>query len=364
MKIAVIGGGVFGVMTAIKLAENGETVSLFERLPVVMQGASYNANRLHLGFHYPRDDETALQCARGSKTFRDEFEDAVLPGLRNAYFIASENSLTSSRNFLAFCDRIGLPYRQIELHQFKPTVKHVELGVMTDEVMYDGATLRRLMTERLLGSRVETRVGCEVMDIKREGDVFEIVIKDQSSARFAAVVNCCYAAINRLTAQLGHTIQTYQYEYVAVPIIELDWPQATSITILDGPFMSLLPFGKRGEYLLYHVQHAVIAQDIKPLLDPAWLDAASSPFATIDKEAWFATQLEDCCKFVPALRGAELKGFVQGPRMVLPYQEASDARPSIVTSHERGYITVFAGKIDHCVWAAERVGSELSCFGK
>ena len=36
--------------------------------------------------------------------------------------------------------------------------------------------------------------------------------------------------------------------------------------------MSLLPFGKAGQYLLYHVQHAVIAQEDGPLLDPAWLD--------------------------------------------------------------------------------------------
>jgi 2-polyprenyl-6-methoxyphenol hydroxylase-like FAD-dependent oxidoreductase len=38
MKIAIIGGGTFGVMTAIRLAELGETVHLFERLPDLMQG--------------------------------------------------------------------------------------------------------------------------------------------------------------------------------------------------------------------------------------------------------------------------------------------------------------------------------------
>ena len=46
MDIAIIGGGVFGVMTAIKLAETGQAVTLFERLPGLMQGASINANRV------------------------------------------------------------------------------------------------------------------------------------------------------------------------------------------------------------------------------------------------------------------------------------------------------------------------------
>jgi len=45
MNIAVIGGGVFGAVTAIKLAEMGRLVSLFERRPALMQAASFNANR-------------------------------------------------------------------------------------------------------------------------------------------------------------------------------------------------------------------------------------------------------------------------------------------------------------------------------
>ena len=361
MNIAVIGGGAFGVMTAIRLAEMGETVSLFERLPSLMQGASFNANRLHTGFHYPRDDETARQCVRGFWKFREEFESAILEGFSNAYFIASEGSMTSPSDFLAFCNRICLPYQKIELDRFQPAVKNVELGVLTEEVVYDAAILHRLMTERLQRSGVLTHVGSEVIDIIRDENEFELSLSDEGKACFDAVVNCCYADINRLTARLGHRIESHQYEYAAVPIIEVDWPEATSITILDGPFMTLLPFGKTGQYLLYHVRHAVIAQENEPLLDPAWRHPQTSPFASADKERWFEAQLESCCKFVPTLRGARLKGFLQGPRMVLADREDTDARPSIVTRHERGYITVFSGKIDHCTWVAEEVASQLGC---
>jgi len=362
MNIAIIGGGVFGVMTSIRLAELGETVSLFERLPGLMQGASFNANRLHLGFHYPRDVETALQCRRGYVKFMEEFKGATLEGLFNAYFIASEGSLTSPDDFLAFCKRIRLPYQEIELDGFQPSVKNVELGVLTDEVMYDPAILRRLMTERLKRSGARTRVGCEVSDVRRNGkNGFEISIGDEGKARFDAIVNCCYASANRLTARLGHRIETRQYEYIAAPIIELDWPELASITIFDGPFMGLLPFGRNGQYMLYHVRQMVIAQDDGPFLDPAWLDPQNSPFASVNKEEWYETLLESCCKFVPALRRACLKGFLQGPRMVLANREDTDARPSIVTSHEHGYIAVFSGKIDHCMWVADDVVRALGC---
>jgi glycine/D-amino acid oxidase-like deaminating enzyme len=363
MNIAVIGGGVFGAVTAIKLAEMGQTVSLFERRPALMQAASSNANRVHLGFHYPRDDETARQCLRGFWKFKKEFASAVLPDLSNAYFIASERSLTLPNDFLAFCSRIGLPYQEIELDKFQPQVTNVELGVITDEVMYDAVTLRRLLTERLQSSRVATCFSSEVVDICRaDRNGFEITIKDQGRERFDAVVNCCYADVNRLTARLGHRIEPYQYEYTAVPIIETDWAELTSITVLDGAFMSLLPFGKAGQYLLYHVRHAVIARDEGPLVDAAWLDPDTSPFASLDKKEWFETQLESCCRFVPALREGRIKGFVQGPRMVLAHREDTDARLSVVTQHETGYISVFAGKVDHCTWVAEDVARRLDCF--
>ena len=359
MNVAVIGGGVFGAMIATALAEFGEKVSLFERLPVLMQGTTSVANRLHRGFHYPRHEETARQCMRGFNNFREAFASAILPGVSNAYFIASEDSLTSPRDFLEFCGRMNLPYRQIEPDEFIPRVKNVALGVITEEVMYDPGVLHRLLTDRLRCSRVEVRTGSEVIDIRRDGRGFEVFTKFDCSTYFDAVVNCCYANRNRLTARLGHRIETPQYEYVAIPIIELDLPQLVSISILDGSFMCLLPFGNAGQYLLYHVDYGVIARSIAPFLDRRWLDPETSPFASVNKREWFDAQLASCCEFIPALRECRLKGFVQRPRMVLADSEDTDARPSIVTQYEPGYISVFSGKVDHSVWVAEEICSKL-----
>lgn len=360
MNIAVIGGGVFGVMTAIRLAEAGQTVSVFERLPGLMQGASVNANRLHMGFHYPRDAETARQCLRGARAFREDFGDAIISGVSNAYFIAREASLTSSDDYLAHCDRLGLRYRIIDPDTFQPPVTNVALGMMTDEGIYTADVLRELMVARLQRSGARILVDHDVLDIRRTGTRgIELSSRQAGTTNFDAVVNCAYADINRLTAQMGHRIETRQYEYAAVPVIEVDWPQLVSITVIDGAFMSLLPFGERGRYLLYHVSHSVIAQSDAPLLDRAWLDPHTSPFSRVDRREWFDRHLECCCHFIPALRSARLTGVVQGPRMVLANRDDTDARPSLVTAHTPDYLTVFAGKIDHCTWVADEVATRL-----
>ena len=65
-KIAVIGGGLFGITAYIKLKRKGFDCSLFEKKKDLLCGASTNnLNRVHFGYHYPRDDETAKQSYKG-----------------------------------------------------------------------------------------------------------------------------------------------------------------------------------------------------------------------------------------------------------------------------------------------------------
>lgn len=362
MRIAVIGGGAFGVATATQLALAGESVTLFERLPGLLQGTSALANRLHRGFHYPRHEQTARQCALGFEAFAREFAEAILPGVDNTYFIASEGSLTSPREFLEFCGRQGLRYRVLDLERQQPRVAKVALGVATEEAIYDRAVLKTLMIERLRRSGAEVRVDLDVIELRRDHGGFALATGDGVWSRHDAVVNCSYADHNRLSAGLGHAVEARQYEYAAAAVIELDWPCPASLTVLDGPFLSLLPLAEPGQHLLYHVEQAVIARHDGPVLDRGWLDPGTSPFAAVDQRRWFATLLERCCEFVPELRHARLQGVLQGPRMVLADAEATDARPSSVSSLEPGYVVVFSGKIDHCLWVADEVASVLGCL--
>ena len=70
---AIIGGGIFGCLCAIELSKLGKKVILLEQKESLMNGASSNnTNRLHLGYHYPRDLNTAQQCKKGFELFFKE----------------------------------------------------------------------------------------------------------------------------------------------------------------------------------------------------------------------------------------------------------------------------------------------------
>ena len=70
MRIAVIGAGIFGSTVAVKLAEAGFGVDLYEKEGDILQAASgINQYRLHRGYHYPRSKETALSSKKPRSRF-------------------------------------------------------------------------------------------------------------------------------------------------------------------------------------------------------------------------------------------------------------------------------------------------------
>ncbi len=358
-KVAVVGGGIFGATIALKLAKEGADVTLFERAPDLLMGASFNnQNRLHLGFHYPRDDETARQCIKGFQRFKNEFSECINEGFENAYFIANKNSKVTPNEYLSFCNHLGLKYEVLNLNLFTPFVDNVVLGIKTEEVVYDCGILRELIRGRFAASNVLTKFDVDITKIARVQRGYTIGSDNDNYGFFDAVINSTYANINRLNSQLGLETPEWQYEYTMIPIVEWDRPPL-GITIIDGAFMTVLPYGKTGKFLLYHVDHSVVETRVQSDLPIGWLDKKSSPSFQIDHNILFSNLKKSCLNFIHDLGNIKHLGFLEGPRMVLPKKDNTDARPSIVNRHEDGYFSVFTGKIDHCMWIADEIANAI-----
>jgi glycine/D-amino acid oxidase-like deaminating enzyme len=362
--VAVIGGGIFGIAVAMELGGAGYRVTLVERQPSLLMGTSKNnTNRVHRGFHYPRDLSTAIECRDSFERFTADFSGAILDGFSNLYCIAADGSRTSIDEYLGFCDRAGLSYRFQDLARYATEIRGCELALLCGEAVCDSEILRTLLVGRLRQSgRVECRVGTEVVGIERRGSGYDLYTGGKG-ARITcdAVVNCSYADINRLSVQLGHDVPERQYEYTVVPVVELALPPQ-GITIMDGPFMTLLPFGRTGQFTLYHVVHSVIACEVSTTINPKWLDVAESPFRDLDPVTYFEHMREACSEFAPRLREGRLVRWLEAPRMVLAGHDEDDARPSMLQDLGSGYFVVFSGKIDRCLGIAEAVRASLASY--
>jgi glycine/D-amino acid oxidase-like deaminating enzyme len=352
-NVAVIGCGIFGAEIAIKASACGLTVKVLEARSDILSAASMNnQNRLHLGFHYPRDLETWRQSIRGFDAFRKYYAECIQSNFMNAYFIARSGTLTTPSLYLQFCKELGVPFQKIDVKNFPVAIRGADTGILCDEVVYDCAMLRELVRQKLRQQNVDVSLGERVTKLSKQGSRYRLETQSNSTIFADVVINASYADINRLTEGLGHVVDDNLYEYTAVPIIKMNMPRV-GVTIMDGPFMTVLPHGKSDNFLLYNVAQSVIASSVARLMDSRWLSPETAPFSGMDKGAFFRKMVRTCSEYMPSLGNAELVGFLEGPRMVLARKDASDARPSIVTNYDDSYFSVFAGKIDHSIWVAD-----------
>lgn len=346
MRIAVIGGGLFGCTAAIYAARAGHEVHLFERGPRLMGCASaVNQFRLHRGYHYPRSPETGRQCRAGNISFMREYGLAVLtPQARKwgqqVYAIARDGSKVSGAEFRAFMDANGLPYREWPTGGFL-NAQTVETCFRVLESAIDPKRLTELVRAKLDVSGVNVHLGTEANACLR--------------SKFDRIIIAAYAGTNEVARTLGCKTQDWQFEVVEKPVIDLGGKlEKTSIVVMDGEFCSIDPYGSTGLHLLGHVKYAIhhrnvgtspeIPEHIKGFLNAG---IVKPPFRRHS-----LTMIEAASEFVPALADAHHVGSMFTVRAVLPNVDATDERPTLVQRLDDQVIRIFSGKLGTAVDAA------------
>ena len=337
-KALVVGGGIFGTTAAVALAHDGYQVELHEELDDIMRAASdINQYRLHKGYHYPRSKETAQECLDGLKTFKRKYEDCVVNGnIEHYYAISSEDSFISPDEYTTFLDEMGLSYEKVE------SLPNTDIMIKADEELFDNWQLYESVREKLWSGGVE-------------------VLKNKTTTKddfkgFDVVVVATYAKLNDLLDNK----KEYQFEVCEKPVVRLPRKyEGKSIVIMDGPFMCLDPYGDN--HVLGNVVHAIhetnvgekpiVSEELKPYLNKGVI---SKPKITnIDKF------IETGKRFFKDFEKLRHIGSMYTIRTVLKNREQDDARPTLVNHEGNNVYSLFSGKIDTCVDAANELIKEI-----
>lgn len=362
-SVAVIGAGFFGAMTAIRLAERGMRVTLFEKSADIMTGASYiNQNRIHMGYHYPRSDETAKTAHVYQKEFREFFKDAVVNDFDHYYCVAKEESKVTSREYLDFCVRTGLYYKKEFPRTLTISRDTVDLAIKVPEKIYDADMLRALVQKNLAAhENISLRCSTEVVGIQKRERAFVISYKNGKShavGNYDAVVNATYSNINRIISMAGYHTKEYQYELCEIVVVGVPWKKKTGCAVMDGPFFGILPFGFSNEYLLYDVDLSVLERTIGKFPEfhhaSAYYDRGDMREERFKKYCAKAARYIKDCSYLTHLRSIYIT------RIVLPKRDHDDARPSEIIRHGAGFWSIFAGKVSMAIPIAEEVAKEVS----
>ena len=323
MKVAVVGGGLFGCTTAVELARSGANVTLYERHDDLLMGATRaNQGRIHRGYHYPRDPHAGELSVHADR-LAARFPSAVIHNAVHRYVIA-EDSRVDAERYREFCRTAGL--------RWMPA------------------------TSPLVRSGLVIAAGEAFLDVRKARAVLRRELHD-------VTVRCNWVtSVDTLAGTYDHVIDaTYgrywpeplRYEVCETVLIELG-PRyrGQSFVVMDGPYVSLDPHGPA--HMLYDVQHSVhavneVPEHLAPLLDRGLVRT---------QHTHLDAMLDTAGRFLNHLGKPTYLGSLFTVRAVLP-DDGTDARPTLIRTD--GNITrILAGKLCTAPWAADEVVERLA----
>ena len=262
MKIAVIGGGIFGSVTSYFLQNIGHEVTLFEKSDSILSGASSkNQNRLHLGYHYPRDLETALQSVKGFNDFKEHFPSACEFKFPCYYALSSVESKSTLESYIKFLDQSDLKYEEIQLTELdrygfnSATVSNLW---RCNEGVVDNGVLRDLIHQKLVKSGVQLLFSNEILEISENLDSW-IVKSEIKSSLFDVVILATYGLDEIKTPDIARNNSNSVFQ--ATLVIECELPtDKFGLTVVDGNFITVLPKGFTDKFLIYSPGPSVMKQ--------------------------------------------------------------------------------------------------------
>jgi hypothetical protein len=330
VKVAVIGGGVFGATAAVELARTGAQVDLYEAGSDLLDGATGRCQaRLHSGYHYPRSDTTATACRDAAPEFAARYPEAIRTAVH--HYVIADDSRVSAGEYLAFLDRNGLPYEVVEPRQ----VHHAKVTVRVPEAFVDIPTLRQILRRDLYRAGVGLHVG-RWLDAPLTGYDLTVV------------------------ATYGQPwSKPLRYEVCEVALVEVGRYDGLSFVVLDGEYVSLDPHGRT--HMLYDVAHTVHAANVgsAPEIPDHLADLLGrlgpvrSPVSRVD------AMLDSASRHLRMLgRHGQGVAIYHGSwfsvRAVLPDVDATDERPTLV-ERDGDVVSILSGKICTAVSAARAV---------
>jgi len=316
-RIKIIGAGLFGCAIGYELSRVGHHVTIIEQDSDIMQRASKaNHNRLHLGYHYPRSVETAEQSLDGLISFLTNYKEAIVSHFPNYYMIAKDNSHVTAEEYIKFCDDVKIDYTIQFPIKSLVNKQLIDLSIITDEAVFDYDILKLIVKKYIKG-----------IDVKLN-TVFDGNINDCDY-----LINTTYANINEVNKLLGVPELKLKLQDVVVPYFKMK-SKPFGVTIMDGPFCSVMPKGKNpNEFLLYSVEHSLVKNN-------------NLDIDNIYKQSE---------KYFPFLKDVDRLGYWRTER-ALPINDNDERLSEIFTYKDHPkIINVLSGKVSTC----HKLGQEI-----
>lgn len=363
----IIGAGLYGLYAAKYCSDRGEKVLVLEYDEAPFGRATYiNQARVHMGYHYPRSLTTAMKSAGYFRRFVEDFSFCIHDKFEQVYATASNFSWTNARQFMSFCKAAGIRCDEVAVSgYFNPGM--CDGAFLTEEYTYDAKILQKYYEQQLNGrNNVIFCYGARIEKIIKKADVFEVWMKGGRFFEAPYVLNASYASVNQVIGKSEGVPKDFfavKYELCEIILCEpSDRIRGVGITVMDGPFFSIMPFGKTGMHSLTSVTFTphMTSYDVRPTFGcqeksggsegadctPEDLGNCSRcPYRPVS--AWpYMSHL--AAQYLKEEYRYTYKESLFSIKPILKSSEVDDSRPTAIKIHNREpfFISVLSGKIN------------------
>lgn len=362
----IVGGGFYGAAIAIYLVKQRgfKRVVLVEREPGLLTRASYNNQaRVHNGYHYPRSFTTAYRSRVNLPKFVRDWPDAVTQDFTKLYAIARRNSKVTAKQFDRFCREIGAKIQPAEPSLralFEPGL--IEDVFLVEEYAFDSTKLASWAARELQNCGVQIHLQTSVTAISSgQNQTLHVALKPEDGSEDLLtcryVFNCTYSGLNQFKGDFPGTQTGLKQEITEMALMQAPPAlEGLGITVMDGPFFSMMPFPARGLHTLSHVRytphmHWNDEQGIDPYQKLSQYERATR----VDRMA------RDVGRYLPAVLDAKYVESLFEIKTVLLKNDVDDGRPILFEKHPElpGCYSVLGGKIDNIYDVLEKLDSEM-----
>lgn len=336
-----------------------DRVAVVERRDRLLRKASYhNQARVHQGYHYPRSVLTGLRSRVNFPRFVHDFRECVVDSFTKLYAVAAVHSKVTAGQFETFCRRIGAPMWPAppELAAlFDPDL--IEAVWQVEEFAFDAEVLARIVAEELEAAGVTVLTGATVTAVEARDDLFRVAVeRGDGDSRLTSrwLFNATYANLNFVLDRAGRPPIPLKHELAELCLVEVPEPLANvGVTVMCGPFFSLMPFPPRGLHSFSHVRYTPHG---------AWQERAlpgkGGGGPRFDRPAdvedfalhtAFEAMRRDAARYLPLLRDLRYRDSLWEIKTVLPQSEDDDSRPILFARDPQlpRLVSVMGGKIDN-----------------
>lgn len=362
----IIGGGFYGAAIAIYLAKqrNLKRIVLVEREAALLTRASYNNQaRVHNGYHYPRSFTTAYRSRINLPRFVHDWPQAVKQDFTKLYAVARRNSKVTAKQFLRFCKEIGAKIELADHAQRQLFDPHlIEEVFLVEEFAFNPSKLADWADAELKACGVEVRFDTRVTAISKGDKSLRVTARkqvgDEHEIISRYVFNCTYSGLNQIAGDFLGTTTHLKQEITEMALMQVP-PilNKLGITVMDGPFFSMMPFPARGLHTLSHVRYT-------PHMH--WNDQRGiDPYQKLsdyDRVTRVDRMVRDVGRYLPAVLDAKYVDSLFEIKTVLVKNESDDGRPILFEKYTElpGCYSILGGKIDNIYDVLEKLDFELS----